>query len=183
MKVKTSFAASISRWQVGPSTKDIDVGGSPTNLLARAARAGEVSRSSPLLKRREEKSQLGGSMSRPKITIVGAGNVGGTVAQRMAEKNCYDIVLVDIIEGVLQGKALDMTQAGPICGYDSQVVGANGYDDTADSAVVVITSGVPRKQDESRRIASDEHENRAWSGSGDGEAVTKRDPSLGHESA
>jgi len=89
-------------------------------------------------------------MSRPKITVVGAGNVGGTVAQRLAEKNCYDIVLVDIIEGIPQGKALDMTQAGPICGYNSQIVGANGYDDTADSAVVVITSGVPRKPGMSR---------------------------------
>ena len=89
-------------------------------------------------------------MSRPKITVVGAGNVGGTVAQRLAEKNCYDIVLVDIIEGVPQGKALDLMQAGSICGYSSRVVGANGYDDTADSSVVVITSGVPRKPGMSR---------------------------------
>ena len=89
-------------------------------------------------------------MGRPKITVVGAGNVGGTVAQRLAEKNCYDIILVDIIEGVPQGKALDLTQAGPICGYSSRVVGTNGYDDTADSSVVVITSGVPRKPGMSR---------------------------------
>ncbi|HET8580131.1 MAG TPA: malate dehydrogenase [Nitrospiraceae bacterium] len=89
-------------------------------------------------------------MGRPKITVVGAGNVGGTVAQRLVEKNCYDIVLVDIIEGVPQGKALDLAQAGPICGYSSRVVGANGYDDTADSTVVVITSGVPRKPGMSR---------------------------------
>ncbi|HKW86949.1 MAG TPA: malate dehydrogenase, partial [Nitrospiraceae bacterium] len=69
-------------------------------------------------------------MGRPKITVVGAGNVGGTVAQRLAEKNCYDILLVDIIEGVPQGKALDLMQAGSICGYSSRVVGANEYDGT-----------------------------------------------------
>lgn len=89
-------------------------------------------------------------MGRPKITVVGAGNVGGTAAQRLAEKNCYDVVLVDIVEGVPQGKALDLTQAGPICGYDGRVVGTNGYDETAGSAVVVITSGVPRKPGMSR---------------------------------
>lgn len=89
-------------------------------------------------------------MGRPKITVVGAGNVGGTVAQRLAEKNCYDLVLVDIVEGVPQGKALDLTQAGPICGYDSQIAGTNGYDETGGSALVVITSGVPRKPGMSR---------------------------------
>jgi len=82
---------------------------------------------------------------RPKITVVGAGNVGGTVAQRLAEKDGYDVVLVDIVEGVPQGKALDLLQAGPIAGYDSSVVGSNGYDDTVGSSLVVITSGVPRK--------------------------------------
>lgn len=89
-------------------------------------------------------------MGRPKISVVGAGNVGGTVAQRLAEKNCYDIVLVDIVEGVPQGKALDITQAGPVCGYNSRVVGTNGYDETAGSSVAVITSGVPRKPGMSR---------------------------------
>jgi malate dehydrogenase len=87
---------------------------------------------------------------RPKVTVVGAGNVGGTVAQRLAEKDCYDIVLVDIIEGIPQGKALDLLQAGPIVGYDSSIVGANGYAETQGSAVVVITSGVPRKPGMSR---------------------------------
>ena len=89
-------------------------------------------------------------MSRPKITVVGAGNVGGTVAQRLVETNCYDVVLVDIIEGVPQGKALDLAQAGPICGYDCSVVGTNGYGETDQSSVVVITSGVPRTPGMSR---------------------------------
>ena len=89
-------------------------------------------------------------MSRPKITVVGAGNVGGTVAQRLVETNCYDVVLVDIIEGVPQGKALDLAQAGPICGYDCSGVGTNGYGETDQSSVVVITSGVPRKPGMSR---------------------------------
>jgi len=91
-------------------------------------------------------------MGRPKITVVGAGNVGGTIAQRLVEKNCYDVVLVDIIEGIPQGKALDLMQAGPICGFTSRVVGANEYDDSADSSVVVITSGVPRKPGMSRDV-------------------------------
>jgi malate dehydrogenase len=87
---------------------------------------------------------------RPKITVVGAGNVGGTVAQRLAETSCYDVVLVDIVEGVPQGKALDLTQAGAICGYRSRIIGANGYDETAGSAMAVITSGVARKPGMSR---------------------------------
>ena len=89
-------------------------------------------------------------MGRPKITVVGAGNVGGTAAQRLAEKDAYEVVLVDIIEGVPQGKALDMSQAGPVCGYSTQVVGTNGYDETAGSSVAVITSGIPRKPGMSR---------------------------------
>ena len=89
-------------------------------------------------------------MGRAKITVVGAGNVGGTVAQRLVEKNCYDVVLVDILEGIPQGKALDLTQAGPICGYDSRVVGAHGYEESGGSSLVVITSGVPRKPGMSR---------------------------------
>jgi malate dehydrogenase len=89
-------------------------------------------------------------MGRPKITVVGAGNVGATAAQRLAEKNCYDVVLVDIVEGVPQGKALDLTQAGPICGYDGRVIGSNRYEDTAGSSVAVITSGIPRKPGMSR---------------------------------
>ena len=89
-------------------------------------------------------------MGRPKITVVGAGNVGGTTAQRLAEKDEYEVVLVDIAKGVSQGKALDITQAGPVCGYSTRVVGTNGYDETAGSSVAVITSGIPRKPGMSR---------------------------------
>jgi len=89
-------------------------------------------------------------MGRPKITVVGAGNVGGTAAQRLAERDRYDVVLVDIVEGVPQGKALDMAQAGPVCGYSSRVVGTNGYEETAGSSVAVITSGIARKPGMSR---------------------------------
>ncbi|WP_447979227.1 malate dehydrogenase [Candidatus Nitrospira bockiana] len=89
-------------------------------------------------------------MGRPKITVVGAGNVGATVAQRLAEKNCYDIVLVDIVDGIPQGKALDLSQAGPICGYGSRVSGTTSFDGTEESAIVVMTSGVPRKPGMSR---------------------------------
>ena len=89
-------------------------------------------------------------MGRPKITVIGAGNVGGTTAQRLAEKDEYEVVLVDIVKGVSHGKALDITQAGPVCGYSTRVVGTNGYDETAGSMVAVITSGIPRKPGMSR---------------------------------
>src|SRR5258708_19532736 len=83
--------------------------------------------------------------ARPKITVVGAGNVGATVAQYAVEKELGDVVLVDVIEGVPQGKALDLAQAGPIHRYDSTLVGSNGYEETAGSDVVVITAGLARK--------------------------------------
>lgn len=89
-------------------------------------------------------------MSREKITIVGAGNVGGSAAQRLAEKNGYEIVLLDIVEGLPQGKALDLAQAGAVCGYDAPIRGTNRYDETTDSSVVVITSGIARKPGMSR---------------------------------
>jgi malate dehydrogenase len=82
---------------------------------------------------------------RPKITVVGAGNVGATAAQYIVEKELGDVVLVDVIEGIPQGKALDLAQAGPVHGYDSALIGANGYDDTVDSDIVVITAGMARK--------------------------------------
>jgi malate dehydrogenase len=82
---------------------------------------------------------------RPKITVVGAGNVGATVAQYTVEKELGDVVLVDVIEGIPQGKALDLAQAGPVHGYDSALTGSNGYDETANSDIVVITAGMARK--------------------------------------
>src|SRR5512145_1893258 len=89
-------------------------------------------------------------MSRKKITVIGAGNVGATTAQRLAEKDFCDVVLVDIVEGLPQGKALDILQSGPVCGYDAKVTGTNGYEETAGSDIVVITSGLPRKPGMSR---------------------------------
>jgi malate dehydrogenase len=82
---------------------------------------------------------------RPKISVVGAGNVGATVAQYAVERELGDVVLVDIIEGIPQGKALDLAQAGPVHGYDSGLTGSNTYDETADSDIVVITAGLARK--------------------------------------
>jgi malate dehydrogenase len=82
---------------------------------------------------------------RKKVTIVGAGATGGTMAQILLEKGICDIVLIDIVEGLPQGKALDLAHAGPIVGSDVRVSGTNNWDDTAGSDVVVVTSGVPRK--------------------------------------
>jgi malate dehydrogenase len=87
---------------------------------------------------------------RRKITIVGAGNVGATLAQRLAERDYADLVLVDILEGVPQGKALDLLEAGPVIGYDTLIVGSNGYEATAGSEVCIITGGVARKPGMSR---------------------------------
>ncbi len=87
---------------------------------------------------------------RKKITVVGAGMVGGTTAQRLAEKNYADVVLVDIVEGLPQGKALDIMESGPVYGYDSLLVGTNGYEETTGSDIVIITSGVARKPGMSR---------------------------------
>ncbi|MEE9248585.1 MAG: malate dehydrogenase, partial [Dehalococcoidia bacterium] len=87
---------------------------------------------------------------RKKITVVGAGNVGATAAQRIVERGYADVVLVDIIEGLPQGKGLDLLQAGPVLGYDSQVTGTNSYEETVDSDIVVITAGMARKPGMSR---------------------------------
>jgi malate dehydrogenase len=87
---------------------------------------------------------------RTKISVVGAGNVGATVAQLIAYKELGDVVMVDIVEGLPQGKALDLLEAGPVEGYDSQVTGANHYEATADSHIVVITAGIARKPGMSR---------------------------------
>jgi malate dehydrogenase len=89
-------------------------------------------------------------MARKKITVVGAGNVGATAAQRLVDKELGDVVLVDIIDGMPQGKALDLAETAPIEGYDSRLIGTNGYKETADSDVVIITSGLARKPGMSR---------------------------------
>lgn len=87
---------------------------------------------------------------RKKVTVVGAGNVGANCALRIAEKDLADVVLVDVVEGVPQGKALDLLQSGPVQGYDVMITGANDYEPTAGSDLVVITAGFPRKPGMSR---------------------------------
>src|SRR5437867_5980424 len=82
---------------------------------------------------------------RPKITVVGAGNVGASVAQYAVEKELGDVVLVDVVEGIAQGKALDLAQAGPMHGYDAALVGSIGYDESRVSDIVVITAVIGRK--------------------------------------
>ncbi|PYR97382.1 MAG: malate dehydrogenase [Acidobacteria bacterium] len=89
-------------------------------------------------------------MARKKVSIVGAGNVGATAGQRIVDKELADVVLIDIIEGVPQGKALDLAESAPIEGYDCRLTGTNNYKDTANSDIVVITAGVPRKPGMSR---------------------------------
>ena len=87
---------------------------------------------------------------RKKVTVVGAGNVGANCALRIADKELADVVLVDIMEGIPQGKALDIQQSGPVQGYDVRITGANDYEPTAGSDIVVITAGFPRKPGMSR---------------------------------
>ena len=89
-------------------------------------------------------------MTRAKVTIVGAGNVGATAAQRIFDRGYADVVLVDIVDGLPQGKALDILESGPVLGSDASIVGTNAYDETAGSDVVVITSGIARKPGMSR---------------------------------
>ncbi len=85
-----------------------------------------------------------------KVTVIGAGNVGATAAQRLCEKELCDVVLVDIVEGVPQGKALDLTEAAPIEKHDAHLYGSNTYDETANSDIIIITAGIPRKPGMSR---------------------------------
>src|SRR5215471_4212247 len=87
---------------------------------------------------------------RKKVTVVGAGNVGANCALRVAEKELADVVLVDVVEGVPQGKSLDLLQSGPVQGYDVTVTGANDYEPTANSDIVILTAGFPRKPGMSR---------------------------------
>lgn len=87
---------------------------------------------------------------RNKISVIGAGFVGSTTAHWLAAKELGDIVLVDIVEGIPQGKALDLYQSGPIEGFDAKIIGTNDYADTANSDIIVVTSGAPRKPGMSR---------------------------------
>ena len=89
-------------------------------------------------------------MPRHKVTVVGAGNVGATTAQRIAEAGLADVVLVDIVEGLPQGKGLDLAEAAPVVGHDARIVGTNDYADTAGSDIVVVTSGLARQPGMSR---------------------------------
>src|ERR1700759_2993988 len=87
---------------------------------------------------------------RRKVTVVGAGNVGATCAQVLATRDYADVVVVDIKEGLPQGKALDINQMGAVLGFEPRVVGTNGYDETAGSDVIVVTAGKPRAPGMSR---------------------------------
>jgi malate dehydrogenase len=89
-------------------------------------------------------------MARRKISIVGAGNVGAAAAQRLAEKGLWDVVLVDVVEGLPQGKALDLSQVGPVIGSDAQIVGSNDYRPTVGSDLFIVTAGITRKPGMSR---------------------------------
>jgi malate dehydrogenase len=89
-------------------------------------------------------------MARSKVTVIGAGNVGATTAQRIAEASLADVVLVDIVEGLPQGKGLDLAEAAPVVGHDARIVGTNDYADTAGSDIVVVTSGLARQPGMSR---------------------------------
>ena len=89
-------------------------------------------------------------MPRNKVTVIGAGNVGATTAQRIVEAGLADVVLVDIVEGLPQGKGLDLAQAAPVVGHDARITGSNDYADTAGSDVVVVTSGLARQPGMSR---------------------------------
>ena len=87
---------------------------------------------------------------RSKVTVVGAGNVGATAAQRIFDKGYADVVLVDIVEGLPQGKALDMLESGPVTGTDAKVTGTNSYDETADSDVIPVDSTNFHKKNNSK---------------------------------
>ncbi|MBC7491516.1 MAG: malate dehydrogenase [Novosphingobium sp.] len=89
-------------------------------------------------------------MARKKIALIGAGNIGGTLAHLAAQKELGDIVLFDVVDGIPQGKALDLSQCGPVEGFDARITGTNDYADIAGADVVIVTAGVPRKEGMSR---------------------------------
>jgi malate dehydrogenase len=89
-------------------------------------------------------------MGRKKIALIGAGNIGGTLALLAAQKELGDVVLFDVVEGVPQGKALDLSQVGPIAGFDAKITGSNDYKDIVGADVIIVTAGVARKPGMSR---------------------------------
>ena len=123
-------------------------------------------------------------MARNKVTVIGAGNVGATTAQRIAEAGLADVVLVDIVEGLPQGKGLDLAEAAPVVGHDARITGTNDYADTAGSDVIVVTSGpgAPAGH-EPRRPAGQERRHRQGGRGGRGVAVAGRRADRRHEPA
>ena len=120
---------------------------------------------------------------RSKVTIIGAGNVGATTAHRLAERGYADIVLVDIVKGMPQGKALDLYEASPVVSVDAKVIGTNGYGPTRNSDVVVITSGISAQTwDEPGRSPGHQHGDRGRRDGESGERVTERDHYRGQQS-
>ena len=123
-------------------------------------------------------------MARNKVTVIGAGNVGATTAQRIAEAGLADVVLVDIVEGLPQGKGLDLAEAAPVVGHDARVTGTNDYADTAGSDIVVVTSGLARQPGMSRDdlLAKNAGIVRAVVEQA-AQALARRDPDRRHEPA
>src|SRR6266446_10811925 len=95
-------------------------------------------------------------MARKKIALVGAGNIGGTLAHLCALKHLGDVVLYDVVDGLPQGKALDLMESGPIEGYDAQITGTTRYEDIAGADVCIVTAGLARKPGMSRDVRSEE---------------------------
>ena len=131
----------------------IDVGTRPTRDIGRL---GRPARADPRLGSRAPSnaspndSEEPRRMARNKVTVIGAGNVGATTAQRIAEAGLADVVLVDIVEGLPQGKGLDLAEAAPVVGHDARIIGTNDYADTAGSDIIVVTSGLARQPGMSR---------------------------------
>ncbi len=123
-------------------------------------------------------------MARNKVTVIGAGNVGATTAQRIAEAGLADVVLVDIVEGLPQGKGLDLAEAAPVVGHDARITGTNDYADTAGSDIVVVTSGSRAPAgDEPGRPAGQERRDRPGGRRAGGQALPERDPDHRHQPA
>ena len=93
-------------------------------------------------------------IQRRKVTVIGAGNVGATTAQRIAESGLADVILVDIVEGLPQGKGLDLAEAAPVMGHDARIIGTNNYDDTKGSDIIVVTSGIDLEAPKTRLLAA-----------------------------